>query len=296
MARQLKSRGLTLPDVIVFVVVVVILTAILLLWPRGGPPQSSRVRCMSNLHGIGKAMAVYANDYGDRLPRAGGPDSAWGPHLLAWRSSDRSKAFGLSRADGSGGQATISASLYLLVKYEEVVPELFVCPYEKSAEKFTFQRYGIRDRKLTDVWDFGPNPPDHCSYAYQMVYGSNESELTTSGDPRLALAADRAPWIDSPFGGARSFVDFQPDLPPYNGTKDGALAGNSLAHNGDGQVVLFLDFHVEFAKRAYCGLDDDNIYTSWDGDDKVRGAPPVPCESQPASAADSLLVNDRPVP
>jgi len=25
--------------------------------------------------------------------------------------------------------------------------------------------------------------------------------------------------------------------------------------------VLFLDSHVEFAKRAYCSVEDDNIYT-----------------------------------
>ncbi|UCD53621.1 MAG: hypothetical protein JSW27_06940 [Phycisphaerales bacterium] len=57
---------------------------------------------------------------------------------------------------------------------------------------------------------------------------------------------------------------------------------------------MYLDGHVEFAKRAFCGFEDDNVYTSWDGRDKARGAPPKPYGSQPAGAQDSLLVNDPP--
>jgi hypothetical protein len=56
-------------------------------------------------------------------------------------------------------------------------------------------------------------------------------------------------------------------------------------------VLLFLDSHVEFAKRAYRGVDGDNIYTSWDGADKARGKPAV-FGDVPADLNDSLLVND----
>ena len=56
----------------------------------------------------------------------------------------------------------------------------------------------------------------------------------------------------------------------------------------------FLDAHAVFEKRSYCGFENDNIYTSWDGADKTRGQPPK-FGSQPAGARDSLLVNDPPV-
>jgi hypothetical protein len=59
--------------------------------------------------------------------------------------------------------------------------------------------------------------------------------------------------------------------------------------------VLFLDTHVSFEELPYCSLEDDNIYTSWDGTDKIRGKPPV-FGSQPADERDSLLVNDPPAP
>jgi len=75
-----------------------------------------RMVCGSNLSGIGKAMLIYANDYEDRLPFAGGGSSQWTGRVVDWTAPNRQGAYGLS-ADGSGGQVSISASLYLLVKY-----------------------------------------------------------------------------------------------------------------------------------------------------------------------------------
>jgi hypothetical protein len=277
-------------DVIVLAVILVVLVAMLVFLIHHKQNPRFRLGCQVNLSGIGKAMMIYAHDNEGRLPRAGGPDSIWAARAPDWTGSDRAEAFGLDRADGSGGQASISASLYLLVKYAEMKPKVFVCPFEKGVSDFKPREYGVRDKELFDLWDFGPDPPRHCSYTYHMPFG----QYTTSGEPGFAIAADRNPWIDSPSAKARPFSKFKPDIPPHEGTDADARAGNCLAHEGYGQQVLFLDIHVEFAKRAYCSLDDDNIYTSWDGDDKVRGTPPVPCESQPASAVDSFLVNDPP--
>jgi hypothetical protein len=130
-----------------------------------------------------------------------------------------------------------------------------------------------------------------------MVYGPYK--LTTSFfkglEPGFAVAADRNPWIDGPSGRAAEFSNFVPDLRELTGTLEQALLGNASAHRKRGQNVLFLDMHVGFEARPYCSLEDDNIYTSWDGKDKVRGKPPR-FGSQPAGEKDSLLVNDPPVP
>ena len=53
-----------------------------------------------------------------------------------------------------------------------------------------------------------------------------------------------------------------------------------------------MDTHVGFEKRAFCGIDDDNIYTYWDGGDIRRGGLPIPGISVPMDRLDSLLVND----
>lgn len=271
---------------------------VVLAYPAHSTPY--HITCGTNLSGIGKAMLIYANDYGDELPFGGGSGSQWTGRVADWAASNRERAFGLS-PDGSGGQVSISASPYLLVRYAEVPPKSFICgtpsqrSWEKGMTEFTARTYRVANKKakLTDFWDFGPDPPKHCSYAYHMVYGA--FPLTVFLPPGFAIAADRNPWIDSPSAKARDFAGFRPDIPPFNGTAQQAHAGNTFRHAGSGQNVLFLDTHVEFKKRPYCGLGDDNIYTSWDGQDKSRGVPPK-LGSIPADKQDSLLVNDPALP
>jgi prepilin-type processing-associated H-X9-DG protein len=242
--------------------------------------------CGSNLSQIGKAMLIYAGDYADQLPRAGGKGTIWQPKINNWQASDRISAYGL-QPDGTGGAASISASFYLLIKYAERSPKLFVCTNDKGTREFKPAEYGVRDKGLVDLWDFGPEPWKHCSYAYHMPFSLYA--LTTSSEPGMAVAADRGPWIDSPFAKARNFRLFKPD-----GDIKQQKAGNSVVHQEDGQNVLFLDGHAYFEKRAYCAINDDNIYAFWDGGDIRRGAPPV-IGSQPQDRRDSLLVHDPPV-
>jgi len=271
----------------------------LLIVPAGPRCRAFRMTCGTNLSGIGKAMLIYANDYEDEFPRAGGPGTQWTGRTPDWTALDRRNAFGLA-ADGTGGKASISASLYLLVKYSEVTPERFVCSgtsrktWEEGIRPFRLGMYRVpdKDAELIDFWDFGPDPTRHVSYAYQMVYGPDK--LTTSGEPGMGIAADRNPWMDTPSAKAKDFFRFKPDIAPFNGTAEQAKHGNGIPHQNDGQNVLFLDSHVEFAKRAYCGVDDDNIYTissSESGAGDPLGTPPI-LGSQPANRRDSLLVND----
>ncbi|MEN6574769.1 MAG: hypothetical protein ABFD90_00390 [Phycisphaerales bacterium] len=293
MVRWCRHKGLTLPEVLVLIFLFVIATTILLPWAARIRSPHMRLTCGIKLSGIGKAMLVYGNDYQGRLPRAGGRNSSWATRTPNWTAKDRFDAFALD-PNGEGGEATISANLYLLVKYAEVPPKGFLCIdrkgiVEKGMSIFKADRYQLHERELTDLWDFGPSPWLHCSYAYHMLYGTDT--LTTWGNHRFAIAADRNPWMDSPPAAAGDFSGFQPDIPPFTGTSEQAHFGNTSSHQEDGQNVMFLDTHVEFKKRPFCGLDDDNIYTSWNGDDKARGVPPK-LGSVPADAGDSLLVND----
>jgi len=254
------------------------------------------LRCGTNLSDIGKAMTAYANDCDGALPVAGGPQTIWAAGLNDWPSASRDDAFGLD-PNGAGGQATISASLYLLIRHGSLSPERFVCPKDKAAAAFRPAKYGITADRLRSVWDFGPDPARHCSYAYHLPY--SEFKLTTSSEPGMAVAADRNPWIDGPRQKAADFALFKPDVATFKGTSEQACQGNTQTHRTrpyrhGGQNVLHLDGHVGFEKRAFCGFEDDNIYTTWDGSDRARGIPPVPYKSRPASDRDSLLVNDPP--
>jgi hypothetical protein len=113
--------------------------------------------------------------------------------------------------------------------------------------------------------------------------------LTTSSEPGMAVAADRNPWQASPAATAKdmSSSGFNPD-----GGKEAVKAGNAIAHQEDAQNVLFLDIHVGQMKQPFCGINDDNIYTFWDGGDIRIGSPPVTGSSEPQDRLDSLLVTD----
>ncbi len=290
MNRRTHAAGLTLAELLVLIGAITFLLVILLTSKR--ETLDPRLPCGTNLAGIGKAILLYSNDYHDELPRAGGGTSVWTGRVADWQAKDRATAYGLG-TDGTGGQASISASLYLLIKYIEVTPKTFMCRGDEEAKEFKLENHLSPDSKLTlrDLWDFGPDPAKHCSYAYQMLYGG--PRLTVSSYPDLAIAADRNPWMEDKR--ARGFSGFRPDVEPFRGTVKQARLGNALAHDGEGQNVMFLDTHVEFKKRSYCSVDDDNIYTSWEGADKTRGQPPK-LGSRPAGERDSLLINDPPAP
>jgi hypothetical protein len=246
-----------------------------------------RMVCGTNLSGIGKAMLVYSNDYDDELPRSGGRNSKWAAKIPAWDAPNRFQAYGLA-ADGSGGQGTITSSFYLLVKYSYSLPlGAYICKGDAGATPFKPAREGAGDRLPNDLWDFGPEPTKHCSYAYHQPF--SDFSLTTGNEPGMAVAADRNPWMASPASEGKMglFAQFIP-----GGNREAVKIGNAVQHQADGQNVLFLDSHVGFEKAPFCGVNDDNIYTWWDGTDIRKGGLPVAGVSEPKDKLDSFLVHD----
>lgn len=296
MVAQIRCRGLARIDLAVLLTVLTVVLLVGVAWIAKMRSHACRMGCAANLANLGKAILLYPGDYGGELPQAGGPSSQWTGRVADWTAGNRRDAYGLSQ-DGSGGRVSVSASLYLLVKYAERPTRTFLCQEpkwgrrERGVTEFRADTYPVAKKgaELIDFWDFGPDPTRHVSYAYQMPYGPHKLNIRLG--PRLVLAADRNPWMDSPGAKAGTFSKFEPDLPPYKGTTAQARYGNTIRHPGKGQNVLFLDCHVEFKDRSFCGLDNDNIYTSWHGQDKARGVPPK-LGVGPADPNDSLLVND----
>jgi len=294
----MKKKGFTLVELLVVIAIIALLMGILMPALARVRQLAFRMTCGTNLSGIGKAMLLYSNDYQDELPRAGGRNSTWGAVPL-WAGTSRYQAYGLA-ADNSGGTATVSSCFYLLVKYTEVTPKSFVCKGDAGTTEFKLSDMTASGTtvgsnfELIDAWDFGPMTENfkHCSYSYHMPFGLYA--LTVSSEPGFAVAADRNPFIKSPAADAALIGAFKPDLDAFKGTQDQAKGGNAIAHQLDGQNVMFLDTHVAFEKRAYCSIEDDNIYLI--SNDLTKGSPigtvPIPPTVTPANRKDSVLVHD----
>jgi hypothetical protein len=242
--------------------------------------------CSKNLSGIGKAMVIYAGDYNEEFPRSGGKYCAWSSHIADWRAENRFGAYQL-KPDGTGGEANISSCFYLLIKYCDMTTKSFICKGDVGANEFNPADDAAGNRDLVDFWDFGADPSTHCSYSYHQPF--SQYALTIQSEPGMAVAADRNPLQDSPAAAAKSW----PGIYNPNGNREAVRYGNAIAHQEDGQNVLFMDCHVGFEKRPFCGINDDNIYTYWDGGDIRFGAVPI-IGSQPQDRLDSLLVDDGP--
>ncbi len=286
----MKKKGFTLVELLVVIAIIALLMGILM-------PALARVRqiafrmvCGTNLSGIGKAMLIYANDYEDELPRAGGRQSVWAPTIANWMAPNRYQAYGVN-TDGSGGQASITSCFYLLVKYAEVTPKSFICKGDSGATEFQPAQSGAGNMELIELWDFGDTPTEHCSYSMHLPFG--KFALTTSSDPGMAVCADRNPYFPSPFNTAKTWSSFN----PTNKTRDHINQyGNAYQHQNEGQNVLFLDSHVSFEKTPLCGIQEDDVWTYWGSvrnDRQLGGVGQIPPSTTGMSRRqDSYLVTD----
>ena len=294
----MKKKGFTLVELLVVIAIIALLMGILM-------PALAKVRaiayrtvCGTNLSGIGKAMLVYANDYDGGLPAMGGNGCTWLTGGTLGGASFQSKAenttattTGAFGTVGSG-TATITASLYYLVRAYDVAPAQFVCKGDTGTKPMNISNYtsgGGTSLSLSDVWDFGfargtvgSYPGACCSYAYQMPYSFKDSSgstvsysLNTSGDASTPVCADRNPYQDKNSKGiiVLGTLPNGETYPQLNGDgtstsysySDPFKLGNSMAHQQDGQNIMYMDSHVTFSKTANMGISNDNIYKSWGG-------------------------------
>ena len=298
----MKRKGFTLIELLVVVAIIALLMGILMPALAKVRRLAYRLMCSTNLSGIGKAMQIYAEDNeGNKYPKAGSPSTQWEGMKTAnsWQAANAITAFDLTGEDRS----TISANLYLLVKYADVLPKNFLCKSDNEVSPFVVLDYNpiVSDLEDIDAWDFGPTPWLHCSYSYMLVY----APAFTSGDriednQAAPLMADRNPYLR---------VDLTTDKPDHTnydpqGTREQKRVDNSTNHDKTGQNVLFYDSHVTFEEIASCSINNDNIYRHWNiglaaQPTKVQreiGTVPVVYDSRnPQHIRDSLLVSDEPL-
>ncbi|MGB8226207.1 MAG: prepilin-type N-terminal cleavage/methylation domain-containing protein [Sedimentisphaerales bacterium] len=296
----MKKKGFTLVELLVVIAIIAMLLAILM--PALGKVRqlAQRIMCGTNVGGLGKAMLTYSSDDKYESYPIAGPSGTTLDIGTTGTEPQCSWSWYLKAVPGTSGTtgnqptgpwtSTLSANLYLLIKYADVSPDQFVCP-GSDEKKFQLALYSIGSAgtvgtNFTEVWDFGgrketidttlkPNyraGRGHNSYSYQMplpwvaggssVVGGSAFPITTTSNPARAVMADRSPYWDSKNTGAKLY-DWDPATTACKIIPDSIPAGNNVYHQKDGQNVLYADQHAKFEKSANCGVEQDNIYTTW---------------------------------
>ena len=256
------------------VVVAVVMGLLMFLLPRihhGHREPAWRVVCSSQLSGIGRSLALYLNDYNDCYPVTwpiGGNNGSFGMGLY-----NEPDEWGFTRwADpcwsGWNAEPTAGSCLFLLIKYEDLIPEMFHCPEAPDDVEMEFEIAGNvckekgwpAPESWRDLNDF--QSMHHLSYSYNDPW---QFPLRGDSPSDMPVMADKSPAYDTATGGLTPNIGIGPD---------GEQSGNSRNHEGTLQNVLFIGSNVGREYNPRAGIGGDNMYTRWsdasDADDAAK--------------------------
>lgn len=259
------------------VVIVVLLLAALVLIPQCTHHVKETsfypVRCMSNLYGIGRGVKMYQCEYQNLNPIVWPKEvqGQFGMGLYNQRGGTEITRWANPTFDDWTSQPTVGGCLYLLVRYEDVDPKMFVCPGAPDDEVMDFEaarkvaeKNGWEIEGWNDLRDF--QSMANLSYSYNDPWAS---PMDSSASARLVLLADKSPAYDTQTGQRNEQADDGPvrnqdgDWDDDNGRNP--RHGNSRNHGTRRQNVLFGDLHVHSRSEPTAGFKGDNIYTYWAG-------------------------------
>jgi len=285
--RSLRHKGFTLVELLVVIGIIALLISILLPSLNRARETANRVKCGSNMRQIGQAILLYANENKGNYPRTiytvgNGATGTYDP-------TNTNPANGRDPfIDGKGNINDVVQAMFLLIRTQDITPEVFVCP-SSNAEKDTYGTIaGISAQAKISF-----TAPKNLSYSYANPYPAQAAidggyKLNATTGAEFAIAADLNP------AGAPAPYTFA-TANELSSSKEMSKV-NSPNHQGQGENVLYGDGHAEFQQNPFCGTKRDCIYTVSGADDgsittnKQAPAKGSAGTTNPRWAGDSVLM------
>jgi len=242
-----RGTGFSLIELLVVIAIIGLLIAIILPVLEKVRHKSYISACAANLHTIGQAMFLYANENRGELPR--------GIYDVI-RASTPCAGNMTGQPDAFHGAVTVSndvtCAIFLLMKSQRIPSKVFICPYN-DVLIYEADRADAQTRANFTDWR------KNLGYSFANPYPSSDA-VTNGYKWSNTLPADFALAADRNSGNERPEDDVA--IPtPTSSSRDKQKA-NSRNHDKDGQNVLYGDGHVSWEDDIFCGSKGDNIYTN----------------------------------